>query len=97
MATYITLMKFTEQGIRSVKDSTKRAEAFRTAAKNAGCNVKDLLWTLGKYDVVVITEASDDATATALLLNVAKQGNVSTQTLRAFTAAEMDKILEKVA
>ena len=97
MATYVTLMKFTDQGIRTVKDSPKRAEAFRSTAKKAGCAVKEMLWTIGKYDVVVITEAPDDATATALLLSIGKLGNVNTQTLRAFTAAEMEKILEKVA
>ena len=96
MATYITLMKFTDQGIRNIKDSPKRAEAFRSAAKRADCTVKEMLWTVGKYDVVVTIEAPDDATATALLLSAGKLGNVSTQTLRAFTAAEMEKILEKV-
>ena len=96
MATYITLMNFTAQGISSVKDSVKRAEAAKKAATKAGAAIKEVLWTQGKYDVVVISEAPDDASATAMVLNIAKQGNVHTQMLRAFTAAEMEKILEKV-
>jgi uncharacterized protein with GYD domain len=97
MATYITLMNFTPQGISTVKDSVKRAEAAKKAATQAGAAIKEVLWTQGKYDVVVISEAPDDASATAMVLNIAKQGNVHTQMLRAFTATEMEKILEKVA
>jgi uncharacterized protein with GYD domain len=72
MATFVTLMKFTDQGIRNAKDSPKRAEAFKNAAKQLKCTVKEILWTQGQFDVVVITEAPDDATATALLLSVGK-------------------------
>jgi uncharacterized protein with GYD domain len=97
MATYVLLATFTEQGIHNVKDSVKRAEAFKKAAKQAGASVKELLWLQGQYDLVTIVEAPDDTTASALALNVAKLGNIRGQTLRAFTAAEMEKILEKVA
>ena len=96
MPTFVTLSKFTDQGIRTIKDSPKRAQAFRDSAKKAGCTVQELLWTQGKYDVVSIIEAPDETTVAALLLSVTKVGNISTQTLRAFTAAEMEKILEKV-
>jgi uncharacterized protein with GYD domain len=96
MPIFVSLNKFTDQGIRNIKDSPKRAEAFRNAAKKAGCNVKELLWTQGKYDLIAIMEAPDDATAAALLLSIGRLGNISSQTLRAFTAAEMEKILEKV-
>jgi uncharacterized protein with GYD domain len=96
MATYITLMNFTAQGLTNVKNSVKRAEAAKKAATKAGVAIKEVLWTQGKYDVVVISEAPDDASATAMVLNIAKQGNVHTQMLRAFTATEMEKILEKV-
>jgi uncharacterized protein with GYD domain len=96
MATYVTLMNFTKQGLGSVKDTVKRAEAAKKAAREAGATIKEALWTQGQYDIVLISEAPDDATATALLLTIAKQGNVRTQTLRAFTAAEMQGILDKV-
>src|SRR5262249_8038723 len=97
MATYIVLANFTEQGIRNVKDSPQRADAFKDMAKKTGATVKDVFWTLGQYDAVAIVEAPDDAPATALGLSVAKLGNIRTQTLRAFSAADMKNILGKVS
>jgi uncharacterized protein with GYD domain len=97
MATYIMLANFTDQGIRNVKDTVKRADAFRELAKGAGVTVKELCWTLGQYDIVAIAEAPDDMTVTALSLTLGKSGNVRTQTLRAFSADDMNKILTKVA
>jgi len=96
MATYVLLASFTDQGIRNVKETTKRAEAFRELAKRAGATVKDLYWTLGQYDVVTILDAPDAATVTALGLSVGALGNVRTQTLPAFSAAEMGTILSKM-
>jgi uncharacterized protein with GYD domain len=96
MATYVLLVSFTDQGIRNVKDTTKRAEAYREMAKKAGATVKDLYWTLGQYDVVTILEAPDAASVTALGLSVGALGNVWTQTLPAFSAAEMGSILKKM-
>jgi|SRR5215471_12606213 len=96
MATYVTLYRFTEQGLRNIKDTVKRAEAAKKAASQVGVTVKEVLWTQGQYDIVVISEASDEVAANALTLNTLKQGNVHGQTLRAFTAAEMERILEKV-
>jgi uncharacterized protein with GYD domain len=96
MAIYIMLANFTDQGIRNVKESTKRAEAFKELAKANGVNVKDLYWTLGQYDIVAIADAPDEMTVTALGLALGKSGNVRTQTLRAFTAADMNAILAKV-
>ena len=97
MATYVTLYKITEQGMRTVNDSTKRLEAAKKAAAQAGITIKDAYWLLGEYDFVVISEAPDDATATAFQLSVAKLGNVRGETLRAFASAEMEKILAKVS
>ena len=97
MATYIMLANFTDQGIRNVKDSVKRAETFKELAKGAGVTVKDLYWTLGQYDIVATADAQDEMTVTALGLTLAKAGNVRTQTLRAFSAADMTKILAKVS
>jgi uncharacterized protein with GYD domain len=97
MATYISLVNFTEKGVREINDTVKRSDAFKKLAKKLGATVKELLWTQGKYDIISIIEAPDDATASAIFLSVAKLGNIRSQTLRAFTAAEMEKVLEKVA
>ena len=97
MAFYITLASFTDQGARSAKDSPKRAEAFKAMAAKNGMKVHSLYWTLGAYDVVATIEAEDDLAATALSLSVASLGNVRTQTMRAFDASEMGKIVGKMA
>ncbi len=97
MATYIMLANFTDQGIRNVKDSVKRAEAFKEMAKGAGVTVKELYWTLGPYDIVATAESADEMAITALGLSLAKAGNIRTQTLRAFGSGDMTKILSKVS
>ena len=96
MATYIVLGKFTDQGIRGVKDTTKRADAFKAMAKKAGATVKELYWTLGQFDVMTVVDAPDDATLTALLLSAGALGNLNTQSLRAFSAEEMSTIVGKM-
>ena len=96
MATYVVLANFTEQGIKSVMDTPKRAEAVKALAQKVGVTMKDVYWTLGSYDIVAIFEADDDLAMTALGLSLGKLGNVRTQTLRAFSAAEMQGVLGKV-
>jgi uncharacterized protein with GYD domain len=96
MATYILLSKFTDQGIRSVKETTKRAEVFKETAKKRGATVKEIYWTLGKYDIIATVEAPDAATVTSLGLSLAAAGNVRTETLAAFSANEMGQILSKL-
>ena len=97
MATYILLGTFTDQGIRNVKDTTKRAKAVREMAKKAGVTVNEMYWTLGQYDQVCIFDAPDDETAAGVLLAADILGNIRTQTMRAFTAAEMEKVVAKVS
>jgi uncharacterized protein with GYD domain len=97
MATYIVLIQFTDQGIRGVKDSPKRAAAFKAAAKKAGVTVKAFYWTLGRYDMISILEAPNAEAVTVVGLSVGKLGNVRTETLQAFDRAAMDAILKKVA
>jgi len=97
MATYIVLNSFTDQGVRSVKDTTKRADAVRELAKKFGVTAKEFYWTLGSYDVVAIYDAPDDASMTAFGLAVGAAGNVRTQTLRAFSRQEMNGVLAKLA
>ena len=96
MPTYVALCNFTHQGIQNIKDTTKRADAFKTAAKKAGCTVKEVYWTQGQYDTVIILDAPDEASATVAMMSLGKLGNVRTQTMRAFTAAELAPILNKV-
>jgi len=97
MATYISLSSFTDQGIRNVKDSTKRADAVMAAANKFGAKMTHLYWTLGHYDLVAIIEAPDEASATAFALSIGSAGNIRSQTLRAFNKDEMNGILGKLA
>ena len=92
MATFISLLSFTDQGIRNVNDSPARYEAFKAMAEKLGVKVKDVYYTVGHYDLVVIVEGSDEAATTALL-KVGSLGNVRTETLRGFTLEEMKKII----
>ena len=96
MATFVVLAGFTPQGVKSVKDTVSRADAFRDMAKKAGVTVKDVYWTLGQHDILVVCEAPDDETMTALSLSVAALGNVRTETLRAFSRNEMQAIIGKM-
>ncbi len=96
MATFISLVGFTDQGIRNVKQTTARAEAFKAIAQRLGVTVKDIYWTVGLYDLVIVMEAPDEETLSALLLSVGALGNVRTQTLRGFSAEEMNRIIAKM-
>jgi len=97
MITYIGLLSFTDKGLQSIKDTTKRAAAAKEAGKKHGVNVRDMFWTVGKYDVVCVLEAEDEASMLAFNIGTAQQGNVRSQSLRAFSAAEMDKVLAKLS
>jgi uncharacterized protein with GYD domain len=96
MATFVVLAGFTDQGIRNVKETISRAEAFKEMAKKSGITVKDLYWTLGQYDVIAVCEAADDEAATAFSLSVSSRGNIRSQTLRAFSFDEMKMLLGKM-
>jgi uncharacterized protein with GYD domain len=95
MATFITTIKFTQQGIKDIDSTIKRAAKFKASAKKMGARVTEIYWTLGDHDGVLIFQAPDDETASALLLDLGAAGNVHTTTVRGFTAVEMDKILDK--
>jgi len=96
MATYVTLINFTDQGVRNVKDTANRASAYKELATKVGCTIKEIYWTQGQYDVVSIIEAPDDASAITLAMSVGKLGFIRTQTLRAYSAAELAPIMDKV-
>jgi uncharacterized protein with GYD domain len=93
MATFITTLHFTEQGVKAVRDTCNRAAAFKTAAEKLGIKVTGQYWTLGAFDGVIVFEAPDEATATVAMLHLSSRDNLRTQTARAFDAAEMHKIL----
>jgi uncharacterized protein with GYD domain len=97
MPTYIAIGSFTDQGIRNVKETTKRVEAFKSMAQKSGVTVKDFYWTLGQYDFLAVMEGPNDETAAALSLSVNSLGNARTFTLRAFNANEMNQILSKMS
>ena len=94
--TYISLVKFTDKGIQNAKQTTQRVTAWAAKVQSMGVTIKQMYWTLGEYDQVCIFEAPDDETAASVLLAADMLGNIRTQTMRAFTAAEMDKILAKI-
>ena len=96
MATYILLGQFTDQGIKNVKDTTKRAQGLKDMAKKCNATITGLYWTLGQFDVAAIIDAQDDLSLNALLLSLGTLGNVRTQTLRAFSADEMGQILGRM-
>jgi uncharacterized protein with GYD domain len=97
MATYVTLLKLTEHGVKDIKDTCKRAAELKSHAKKHGIEIKQQLWCMGAYDGVILFDAPDDDTATTAMLSLGFRGFVSTQTLRSFTAAEMEKIVGKVS
>jgi uncharacterized protein with GYD domain len=96
MATFISTIKFTPQGLKEIRQTTKRAAAFKAAAKKMGGKVKEIYWTLGDHDGVLIFDAPDDTSATAMMLHLGSLGNVQTTTCRAFAASEMDEVLGKM-
>ena len=93
MPTYISLLSYTQEGIKNVKDSPARLDAARKVFQSMGAELKTWYLTLGKYDAVVITEGPDDETAAKLLLMIGAQGNIRTETFRAFTEDEYRKIV----
>lgn len=94
MATFIALISLTEHGEENIKQSVERSDAFRGTAEKVGATVKDVYWTLGGYDGVLIFDAPDDETAAGLLLSLGAKGNVRVTTLRAFDGAQMNAILQ---
>lgn len=96
MPTYIILMNYTDQGIRNIKDSPKRADAARVLARTCGAEIKDLFLTIGSYDLVATAEAPDDEAVTKFALAVGSLGNVRTTTLKAFNEQEYRNIIESL-
>ena len=97
MAVYIVLVNWTDQGVKSVTESPRRAQAFREMAEQMGCTVQGLFFTMGRYDIAVRLEAPDEETLSAVMLKVAQLGNVRTETMRAYTEEEFARIAAKVS
>ncbi len=95
MPTFISLLNWTDQGIRTYKDTLDRARAASEAAERLGGKITDIYWTVGAYDVVTVAEFPDDQAATAFLLSVGSGGNIRSTTLRAFNRDEVAQILAK--
>ena len=93
MPTYIALLRWTQQGMSRIKDSPGRLDAGRAAFKQMGAEIKDVYMTMGRYDHVCVIEAPDDATYAKAMLTLGSQGNVSTESLKAFSEEEYRAIL----
>ena len=96
MARYVSLIQFTDQGIRNIKDTIKRGDAAMAEAQKLGMEITEEFWTMGAYDVVVVFDAPNDETMSAFMLKIGSLGNVKSQTLRAFRREEMENILAKI-
>ena len=96
MATYVSLIQFTDQGIRNIKDTVKRGEAAIAEAEKMGMKIVEEFWTMGAYDAVVVFDAPDDETMSAFMLKIGSLGNVKSQTMRAFRRNEMEDIVAKM-
>jgi uncharacterized protein with GYD domain len=96
MATHIVLARFTDQGVRNVKQSPERAKSAIALGEELGIKIWDIYWTLGTYDAVLIVDAPNEEAMTTWALSVSSLGNIRTQTMRAFSADEVNRILAKI-
>ena len=96
MPTYVSLLNFTDQGIRTIRDTTQRGERAAQTAQKYGISFKGLYWTVGPYDLVNVFEAPDEESATAYMLEVGSGGAVRSTTLRAYEREEMSGIIERL-
>ena len=96
MPTYVALMNWTDQGIRSVKDSVQRRDQADALAQKHGASIQQVFWTVGPYDLVSILDAPDEESATAMVLELGSAGNLRTLTLRAYDREEMSAIIGRL-
>lgn len=93
---FATLLSFTEQGIQAIDQTTNRAATFAKEAKESGLNISQMLWLSGRFDGLIVFEAQDAETASAVMLRLSKAGNVKTETLPAFDSDSMQKVIDKI-
>ncbi|HVF01794.1 MAG TPA: GYD domain-containing protein [Rubrobacteraceae bacterium] len=96
MPTYVSLLNWTDQGIRNVRDTLDRAKRAEEAAEKYGVRFVETYYTVGPYDIVTVVEAADEESATAVLLALGAAGNVRSTTLRAYEREEMSAIVERL-
>jgi len=96
MPTYVVLMNWTDQGIRTASETVQRRDQADALAERYGARIEQVYWTVGPYDIVTIVEAPDDESATAMLLELGSAGNLRTTTLRAYNREEMSRILQRL-
>jgi uncharacterized protein with GYD domain len=96
MPAYVTLINWTDQGVKGAKDTVDRFQAAQSAMEELGGRFTHIWWTIGPYDIVTVLEAPDEETATAALLSVAGQGNIRTTTMHALTEEEMRRVVQKI-
>lgn len=92
MPIYISLLRWTQQGVTNAKDSPKRLDAGREAFKKLGVEIKDTYLTMGRYDLVCVIEGRDDESVARALISLGAQGNVQTETMKAWNEADYRKI-----
>jgi uncharacterized protein with GYD domain len=95
MTTYVSLINWTDQGIRNFRDTTQRAEDFSKLVENSGGRVRELLWTVGECDLVCVVDFPDEEAGVATLLQLGALGSIRSRTLRAFSADEMTGIIRR--
>ncbi len=96
MPNYVVLMNWTDQGVKSARDTVRRYRESRAMLEPMGVRITQIFWTIGRYDIVALGEAPDDQTMSAALLRLASAGNLRTETLRAFSEQEMDQIVQRL-
>jgi uncharacterized protein with GYD domain len=96
MPTYVVLMNWTDQGIRTARETVQRRDRVDALVQRHGARIEQVYWTMGSHDIVTILEAPDDESATAMLLELGTQGNLRTTTLRAYDHDEMQGIIQRI-
>ncbi len=96
MPTYVSLINWTDQGVRTVNETLDRSDRIQEIAQKHGARFEQIYWTVGPYDIVTIIDAPDDESATALLLEAGSWGNIRTTTLRAYDREQMSGIIQRL-
>jgi uncharacterized protein with GYD domain len=97
MPSYVTLINWTDQGVRNYKDTVDRYEAVAKAGEGSGVKFTDIYWTIGPYDIVAVVDAPDDEALAAMLLSAAAQGNIRTTSMRAFREDEIKGVIARAS
>ena len=97
MSTYVSLLNWTDQGIKSFRQNTERAKEFTKLIEASGGKVRELVWTVGEYDLVSVIEFPDEESSMAALLKLGAAGNIRSNTLRAFSTSEMEGIIARTS